>query len=277
MSKNRKKHKISDTKKNKPFLKFNFLILILIFALSFTGCFALYMVSANLDKDFFENKKDSETSSSFITESEDDSLDLSLNEAAAKNVSNPVPECSPADESYFEKSMFIADSFILGSENTRLKNVIGSTALNASNLNTAKLDSANGSNTAEELVKAALPENIYILLSNNISDISGATGSIDTFITNLMLILPDSDIYIMEAPPVSSQNTEVTNEQINSYNSALLNLANKKSVYCIDTNTLLKNNDGSLNEKYYSADTSSLNQDGVNKICDYVLTHIAQN
>ena len=231
MSKNRKKRKISDAKKNGPFLKFNFFILVIIFVLSFTGCFVLYMVSANLDKDFLnsESKTSSKETSSVISENEDSTSDLNSIVSSENIISNPVAECSPADESYFDKSMFIADSIILGSEASRLKNVIGSQTLSAASINTIKIESPNGSNTAEELIKASQPENVYILLSNNISDISTATGSLETFITNILLSLPDSDVYIMQVPPVINDSS-VTNEQINNYNSALLNLANKKSV-----------------------------------------------
>ncbi len=54
MKKNTKSRKISDAKRKKhPKIRFNFMILIIIFVLSFAACFALYIVAANLDDNFF--------------------------------------------------------------------------------------------------------------------------------------------------------------------------------------------------------------------------------
>ncbi|MDE5556162.1 MAG: hypothetical protein K2J32_00515, partial [Ruminococcus sp.] len=37
----------------RPKIKFNFGVLLIIFILSFTACFALYMTASNLNEDFF--------------------------------------------------------------------------------------------------------------------------------------------------------------------------------------------------------------------------------
>lgn len=77
MAGKRKIHKISDKKKSGPFLKFNLGVLILIFSLSFIGCFILYMVSANMDDDYFntKNKTDYEYTDNLESESENSAAD----------------------------------------------------------------------------------------------------------------------------------------------------------------------------------------------------------
>lgn len=99
MAGKRKIHKISDKKKSGPFLKFNLGVLILIFSLSFIGCFVLYMVSANMNDDYFNtnNKTDYEYTDNLESESENSAADA----AAA---SDSTSDTSVSDNSATEAS-----------------------------------------------------------------------------------------------------------------------------------------------------------------------------
>lgn len=93
----RKIHKISDNKKSGPFLKFNFGILILIFVLSFIGCFVFYMVSANMDDDYFNTKNNNnyEFTDNFTSDSDTEvPTDTQPPSVAADDSSNSVTEAS---------------------------------------------------------------------------------------------------------------------------------------------------------------------------------------
>ncbi|MGN1037132.1 MAG: hypothetical protein ACI4PX_05105, partial [Ruminococcus sp.] len=93
---------------------------------------------------------------------------------------------------------------------------------------------------------------------------------------NIKAGLPDTKIYIMQLPPVYTDSENLTNDIINDYNSRLIQLADSYSVYCIDTNTILKNNTGTLNEQYYSSESDSLTAEAYSAVYEYILTHTAQ-
>ena len=168
------KRKISDRKYSKPKLRFHFGILILIFVLSFSACFALYMFSANMDDNFFEKQENkgkstveksqniSEDESAAGSESSEESL-------STTGVSNPVPESDAKDEAYLKECVLVADSTLFSTaSNGRIKTVIGNDVLNASNVNTEKIKSSNGTITAFEILKVKQPSDIYVMLGSDL-------------------------------------------------------------------------------------------------------------
>lgn len=286
MSKKRTVHRVSDSKKNKPFVRFNFWLMVIIFGLSFMICFVLYMIAANLDDNFFDFESSSEAQSSEI--SADDSSDTNISEnipedsetdSSEPSVINPVPESERADDSYFDNAWILADSTLLDIKfNTSIKNIIGNSQLNAVNINENKVESVYGTITTYQNLQIINPENLYIMLGSDIgeSTVDDMINSYSNFIANIKATLPDTKIYIMQLPPVYTDSETVTNEKINEYNSRLIQLADSYSVYCIDTNTILKNNTGTLNEEYYSAETDSLTSQAYSAVYEYILTHTAQ-
>ena len=56
MAKKSNVRRVSDKKKNKPKVRFNIGVLIIIFSISFAGCFGLYMAAANMDENFFDDE-----------------------------------------------------------------------------------------------------------------------------------------------------------------------------------------------------------------------------
>ncbi len=285
MSKKRTVHRVSDSRKNRPFVKFNFWLMVIIFGLSFAVCFVLYMVAANLDDNFFDfessQSQDSEISAdnSADTDISENISDSAENDSSINSVVNPVPESERADDSYFDNAWILADSTLLDIKfNTTIKNVIGSSQINALNINETKLDSVYGNITAYQNLQIINPKTLYIMLGSDIgtSSVDDMINSYSNFIADIKSSLPDTKIYIMQIPPVYTDSETLTNETVNDYNSRLIKLADSYSVYCIDTNTILKNNTGTLSDEYYSSETNTLTSQAYSAVYEYILTHTAQ-
>lgn len=285
MSKKRTVHRVSDSRKNRPFVKFNFWLMVIIFGLSFAVCFVLYMVAANLDDNFFDfessQSQDSEISAdnSADTDISENISDSAENDSSINSVVNPVPESERADDSYFDNAWILADATLLDIKfNTTIKNVIGSSQINAVNINETKLDSVYGNITAYQNLQIINPKTLYIMLGSDIgtSSVDDMINSYSNFITDIKSSLPDTKIYIMQIPPVYTDSETLTNETVNDYNSRLIKLADSYSVYCIDTNTILKNNTGTLSDEYYSSETNTLTSQAYSAVYEYILTHTAQ-
>ncbi len=285
MSKKRTVHRVSDSRKNRPFVKFNFWLMVIIFGLSFAVCFVLYMVAANLDDNFFDfessQSQDSEISAdnSADTDISENISDSAENDSSINSVVNPVPESERADDSYFDNAWILADATLLDIKfNTTIKNVIGSSQINAVNINETKLDSVYGNITAYQNLQIINPKTLYIMLGSDIgtSSVDDMINSYSNFIADIKSSLPDTKIYIMQIPPVYTDSETLTNETVNDYNSRLIKLADSYSVYCIDTNTILKNNTGTLSNEYYSSETNTLTSQAYSAVYEYILTHTAQ-
>lgn len=275
------------TKKYKrPKVRFNFGVLLIIFILSFSACFALYMTSANLNEDFFADEfnaiitdESAEPATEEMSEKIPEVSEPEENQPVSKApVTNPVPQSSAVDYTYFDNCCLITDSTLLEiNEYTLFSDVIGDSALNASNCKTAKVESNYGAVTIYDTLKIKKPQNVYFMLGSDIgtSTTEDMISSYTDLIGNLTSVLPDMNIYIMQIPPVRTDSAPVTNELINTYNEQLLAMANSCGVYCIDTSTALKSVDGNLKEEYWSPEDKKFTEDMYKTVAEYVLTHVA--
>ena len=286
MDKNKNIRTVSNRKRRKPRLKFNFGVLLIIFILSFSACFALYMLAANMNENFFEDEfnsiiveESSEDEQEEATEANENEVSDVEEPVAKAPVTNPVPQSAAADyATYFDNCCLITDSTLLGmSEYTSFTDVIGDSLLNAANCTVAKVESNYGTVTIYDTLKLKKPENVYIMLGSDIgvSTTEDMIASYTTLIENLTAVLPDMNIYIMQIPPVITDSTPVTNELINAYNEQLLAMANSQNVHCIDTSTALKSVDGNLKEEYWSAEDKKFTEDMYKAVVEYILTHVA--
>lgn len=286
MDKNKNIRTVSNRKRRKPRLKFNFGVLLIIFILSFSACFALYMLAANMNENFFEDEfnsiiveESSEDEQEEATEANENEVSDVEEPVAKAPVTNPVPQSAAADyATYFDNCCLITDSTLLGmSEYTSFTDVIGDSLLNAANCTVAKVESNYGTVTIYDTLKLKKPENVYIMLGSDIgvSTTEDMIASYTTLIENLTAVLPDMNIYIMQIPPVITDSAPVTNELINAYNEQLLAMANSQNVHCIDTSTALKSVDGNLKEEYWSAEDKKFTEDMYKAVVEYILTHVA--
>lgn len=280
-------------KRRKPKLRFRFGTLVVIFILAFAACFVIYMIAANVNDDFFvdefdktiaelENEKEqnalSPTEAMDPGGSEGDAVpDEGTNSAP---VVNPVPESAAENDSYFENCCLVTDNTLAGMKNYGKfaeSNVFTNSQLSAVTCNSAKVESSFGYLTSYEIIKDKKPSVLYIMLGSDLgtSDSDEMIANYTTFVNNLHTALPSMKIYVMQLPPVIYDSDTVSNEKVNTFNTQLLAMCNTLGVYCIDTNTALKSEEGKLVEDYWSYETLSLSDAGLKAVSDYILTHIS--
>lgn len=286
MAKKKSITRISDKKRGRPKIRFSIWGLILIFVISFSAWFIIYMGAANFNENFLEeefgnnNEADSDIASA---ENNGEELDAAVDteEASSENsvskVTNPISQSEAKSAEYLSSCCLVTDSTLIDmAKYTELKDVIGNNELSAAGCNTVTIETSYGTSTAYELLQVKKPEIIYIMLGSDIgkSKIDDMISSYTEFVKNLRGYLPDAAIYIMQLPPVHDDaNATIGNGQINEFNTKLLTIANMNNVYCIDTNTALKGVDGALSDEYRDSGTGALTESAYKAIADYILCH----
>lgn len=283
MSKKRNVQRGHSKKKSRPRIRFSFGVLLLIFVLSFAGCFVLYMIAANTNPNFFEDEfggiiSEPESSVSRTAEAGDNSSEPSGEENSP--MANPVPASAAADPSYLGGCCLITDSTLIHmADNSGFEagNIFGSDQLGAANCNTLKVESNFGTESVYDITKSKKPSVVYIMLGSDIgtSSVDDMVAAYTTLVTNLHSFMPGMKIYVMQYPPAMYDSETVTNEMINSYNNRLLAMSDAAGVYCIDTNTALKGENGVMDEKYWSYEDLAISPAGYEAVCSYMLTHVA--
>ena len=101
------------------------------------------------------------------------------------------------------------------------------------------------------------------------------------YYSNLILKLksssPDSRIILQSIFPVSKSaeksDPSISNERIDAANSYIADLAKDLSLRYLDTCSVLKDKGGKLDPRYDSGDGITLNQEGFEKVVEYIRTH----
>lgn len=285
MAKKKSITRISDKKRGRQKIRFSFWGLILIFVLSFSGCFAIYMIAANMNENFWNEEFDKvvvEKKNAKVpniddsSDTEGKSEEKSENEEVRTSVINPISQSEAKDASYLSSCCLVTDSTLLGIDKfTDLNDVIGSESLSAAGCNSVTIESPYGNKTAYEILQAKKPEKVYIMIGSDIS-----TASVDDmiinytdFVKNVRGYLNSADIYIMQLPPLRADAEGISNNTVNEFNTKLLTIANTTGVYCLDTNTALKGVDGNISEEYVDLQNGNLNEKAYKKIVEYILCH----
>lgn len=282
MEKNRNVQRKKIRKKGGPKLRFKFGGIITIFILSTAVCFTIYMMNANMNDDFLAE----EFGTSAVTPSEEaageakEDKTLQTESAARTELSNPVPQSPAADSTYFNDCCLITDKTLIGMKGCGFKEncVFGTDDMTLSTVTSVKIDSSFGTLSPYEIVKQKKPDIIYLMFGAELGAASADTLAEQylSFINSLKSTLPDTEIYVMQYPPVLYDTDTLTNEIVNNYNNKLVEICNNLGIYCIDTNTALKSETGKLDESYWSYETLSLSDAGYNKVAEYILTHVVQ-
>ena len=284
MAKKKSITRISNKKRGRPKVRFSIWGLILIFMLSFGGCFAIYMIAANFNDNFLEEEfgkpldevKDNNGAADADETQKKTDIKNDADDGNAR-ITNPIAKSEPKDSSYLGSCCLVTDQSMLDmGKYTDMKDIIGSAELSAAGCTTAVVDTLYGNNTVYEILKAKKPSCIYIMLGSDIgtSSVDSMIKSYSELVKNLKGYLQSTDIYIMQLPPVSDvEGAAVNNALINEYNTKLLNIADTNGVYCIDTNTALKGVDGTLTEGCRDSLTGLLTESAYKIIADYILCH----
>lgn len=284
-----KKHtvqRISNKKRGRPKVRFNFMVIVIIALITFAVCFVLYMIKANVSGDALNNDNDTKeriqeaTTSVQTTEAASsagsEETTEPLKPGPDPSIKYPLPATAAVDPSYFGKCCMIADKTLLDMPNhTSFKDVLGNEALNAFNCNTASITSTYGNVTAAQTIQLKKPENLYVMLGCDIgvNSTDDMISSYTSMINQLHNYLPEMHIYIMQLPPAPAGSMTVTVEAVDQYNSKLLEMAKTLGVYCIDTNTALRSAEGTISEEYWDYESGKLSEKGCKAISDYILTH----
>ncbi len=285
MAKERTVQRRSKKKKDRPVVRFNFGLMLFLFLFSFTACFVLYLLAANFNSNFFADEFGSNEVVTEKTTAPTEAVPASSEtveetEAVSSDVNNPVPQSAAMDSSYLDSCCLITDATLLQMSEFggfQKANVFGSAELNAANCTTTKVDSNFGNETVYDIIKNKKPNELYIMLGCDLgtSKTEDMIASYTTLVNNLHGSLPSMDIYVMQLPPVIYDSDVKSNEKVNDFNNRLLAMCNTIGVYCIDTNTALKNESGALKEDYWSYDTLTLSNEAYKAVSDYILTHTA--
>ena len=286
-----KKHtvqRISNKKRGKPKVRFNFMIIVIICLLVFALCFVFYMINANVKGDALDDDDDADVVSQVTTAAVQQGTDQQeqsepASEAPAVNqgIVYPLPQSDAKGSDYFESCCLLTDSSLLNmSKSTDFKDIIGNSQLGAANCNTMTVSSSYGNIKPYEIVKVKKPENLYIMLGYDIgtSTVDDMISNYTTLVSNIHNYMPEMNIYVMQLPPVpavSQESSAMNNELINSYNSRLLDMSKNLGVYCIDTNTALRGADGAVSGEFWSEEDGWLTSKGYKAIAEYILTHTA--
>lgn len=286
MEKSRNVQRKKIRKKGGPKLRFKFGVIISIFIFSFATCFLIYMVNANVNDNFLneefgatplsidDNDKPTVSNEDEIGEKE------STPDISTAGISNPVPQSTTMDSSYYASSCLITDGTLEGmngigfDENT----VYGGKNFKLSTVMTEKQNSSFGTISPYEIVKQKKPASLYLMFGSELETINTEQliEEYTKLVNSFKSAVPEMKIYVMQYPPVLYDTDTLSNEKVNDYNSRLITMCNNTGVYCIDTNTALKSESGKLNEAYWSYETLTLSTEGYNKVSEYILTHVVQ-
>ncbi|MEG1448207.1 MAG: GDSL-type esterase/lipase family protein [Oscillospiraceae bacterium] len=205
-----------------------------------------------------------------------------------KEKSPLVEKSEMVSTSYFDDAVFIGDSITTGIDGYDIlenATVIAHTGVNVDTIKTTPFyETEAGTLTAVETLKTIEnAEKIYIMLgANGIAWFPKETliNHYEEFLLSVMEAKPDATIYIQSILPVTQSMDDlannITNEKIDEYNLALLELAKKLDVYYVDINSSLKDENNALPAEASPGDGMHFGAEYYLKWIDYLRTHTAE-
>ncbi|MCC8196142.1 MAG: GDSL-type esterase/lipase family protein [Ruminococcus sp.] len=286
---------VSRTKKPLK-VRYNFGIVLLGVIIIFGVVFYRYMKSTTLEEVLSEDREIYVPSFAPILGNDDDEEEdnsvattdtySESEELESSEIINPVPESEAVSSDYLDSCVFIGDSITYGLSSYGLvssSSVYASVSMSIAKIETEEIETQYGTMTVLDALEESQPENIYVMLGTN----GAAWLSVDdmydyftSFMKKLMNKCPDSEIYIISVPPVtsdkeSSVETPISNSDLDSFNELLLEYANDKSLHYLDVNSYLKDGGSSLPSSYAENDGVHLKYSTYELFIDYILTHVA--
>ena len=170
----------------------------------------------------------------------------------------PIPETPQVDDSYFDDAMFVGDSITTGIELYGVMpnaTVVASTGINPNTImTTPDIELADGSSvTILQAMSAYHPKKIYIMLGSNGVEFIGKETMMELygeFIDAVKTQHPDSIIYLQSILPVTqakeAASPELSNDKIDEYNAAIMELAGEKEAYYLNVAESFKDETGAL-------------------------------
>ncbi len=237
MAQNRKRrHGKVEAKKIRPMIRFKLGVLILLIMLAFGGCFALYMVSALSQEDYWEKEIVGSSQTQQETEAADAPADTQPSTSAAVN---PVPESPAADAGYMTTCAFLGNVTEFTTYCETASGMVFTDAVSVLTEDTMQ-------NTAASL-QGKQPAAVYLWYSRP-EDPDSGLETLESLAGILKKKLPGVPLYILTALPAEAD--AEANRNINDWNAALFALAEAQELHYVDVSTSLKGNDGGLAAAY---------------------------
>lgn len=198
--------------------------------------------------------------------------------------SKPVPESNMAENSYFDDAVFIGDSRTEGLIlYTGLSNAISyaNKGLMVDTVFTKPVINKNGEKlSVMDALRQTNFSKVYIMLGINETGWPYNSVFIEKYgkiIDEIKTINPEAVIYVQEILPVtdkvSQTHSYIKNGKINEYNELILQMAEEKGIYYIDTGKAVADANDSLPEDA-AIDGIHLKQPYCEKWLNYLKTHI---
>ncbi|RKM61961.1 acylhydrolase [Butyrivibrio sp. CB08] len=193
---------------------------------------------------------------------------VSDNDVSGNDSEEEVYEFTEVDDDYFSDALFIGDSRTVGlseyceplDERATFYSKVSLTIFTAMNKDFVKTD--DGKITVDEALQKNKFAKIYIMLGLNeigTGDTEYFTTAYKEVLDRIVELQPDAIIYIQGIMHVTAEKANgdknFNNEKINARNEALAQLADQKTIFYIDMNEAVDDEDGNLD--------SSLSFDGV--------------
>lgn len=199
---------------------------------------------------------------------------------------NPVPESERAGDDYLDNCVFVGDSVAYGLVSYNLvptSNVLASVSASLSKIDAATVDTVYGETTVLDALNSMQPKTVYIIFSSSNASYMNPNEMyqyFSSFMKNVLSACPDSDVYVVSVPPVTSDKemsvtVQIKNEDIDTFNEKALDYCNRNDIHYLDINSYLKNQDGVLAADDAENDGMHLKYSTYTKFIDYILTHIA--
>lgn len=252
--KKRRKHGKVEARKAKPMIRFKLGVLLLLIAASFAGCFALYLVSATSQPDYWEKEI---VGSTEAVESDAEAVDT---ESTAQSVPsaavNPVPSSERAEEARLSVCAYAGEFSEFTAHYQTASGMVFTDAV---------FDMPESEmRTIADKVAAASPLAMYIWYSCP-EDAEKGLEAVEKLLTAVQK-KSDVPLYLMTALPAADKEE---NRRIDDWNTQLLALADRLGVHYVDVSTMLKANDGTRKAEYAQEDAL------YEAIGEQLLTHVA--
>lgn len=193
------------------------------------------------------------------------------------------------DKSYYDDALFFGDSISVGIPGYHVMEnaaVVAFQGINTININTKEVIDVNGDGNRVTMLQAAKTQypdksKIYIMLgSNGLGyDKQPFIQGYADFIDAVKAAYPGAKIYIESMLPVTvnahTVYPTVSNEKINEYNIAIMELAKSKGAYFVDTAVSVMDDAGRLPTEASPSDGMHIGPEYYLKMFDYLSWHTA--
>ncbi len=250
MAQKKRKHGKVESRKAKPVIRFKLGVLLLLIAFAFGGCFALYMISATSDPDYWDREI---VGSTEATQESETGQSVPLETSASAVIVNPVPESERTDDARLALCAWVGDISALTTYHQTASEMVFPDAV--SGLSESEVRS---------LTKRIADTDPYAVYFQQ--QTPGEIDDVRQFFEILREALAETPLYILSALPAEDAETS---RSIMKWNAQLFALSDELALHYVDISTQCKNNDGTLAAEFRD-------QDNLHRlITEEILTHVA--